>query len=103
MWVKRLVRCGEESLVRNDSAYARSTGRVQRSLKGNTKLKEVNRIGVVKGGWGRMWFCSSVRSTPYGSEPTRKQEQRKWIANVSLWRPRWNPKRTEQRTNYYMS
>ena len=45
-----------------------------------------------------------VRSTPYGSEPTRKQEQKEIeLVNISLWSPRWNPKRTEQRTNYYMS
>ena len=48
--------------------------------------------------------CIFVRSTPFSSEPTRKQEQRKnQLEVVSLWTPRWNPKRTEQRTNYYMS
>ena len=29
------------------------------------KVKRVDGNGVVKSGWGMMWFCSSVRSTPF--------------------------------------
>ena len=44
-------------------------------------MKKVDWNGVEKCGWGMMGFCSSVRSTPFGSEPTRKQEQKKWIGD----------------------
>ena len=58
MWGKGLVGLREESRVRDKSAYARSTGRVQRSLlRGNAKLKRVDGNGIVKvGGEG----CGSV-------------------------------------------
>ena len=73
VWVKGLVRVGEESHVRVQGD-ARSTSDVQTKLKGNTKMKRVDRNGVEKCGWGMVGFCSSVRSTPFGSEPTRRQE-----------------------------
>ena len=73
---------------------------------GDTKLKRVDGNRVVKSGWGKVGFCSSVRSTPFtvpNPQENKNKRKRKWIEIVSLWRPRWNPKRTEQRTNYYMS
>ena len=49
MWVKRLVKLREESLV-CVQGDARSTSDVQAKIRGNTNVKEVNRIDVVKVG-----------------------------------------------------
>ena len=77
----------------------------KRSLKANTKVKELNgNLGCNEVGgerWGSVLLLGRHLTVPNPQENKNKEKDR--LKVVSLWSPRWNSKRTEQRTNYYMS
>ena len=63
MWKKVIEVCKRKLVACDNRLMHEAPAMFKRSKRGNTNLKEVDGIWVEKCGWGRMWFCSSVRST----------------------------------------
>ena len=53
--------------------------------------------------WGSVLLLGRHLTVLNPQENKNKENEKDRLEIVSLWSPRWNPKRTEQRTNYYMS
>ena len=92
----------ERTLVRVHGD-ARSTGYDQAKIESEHKVKRAIGNGVERCGWGIEWFCSSVRSTLFPVPNPQEDKIKEMVFELYSVETQWNPKRTEQRTNYYMS